>query len=571
MIRKMSAILLVLIFMFSFTVTGIGASGNFEPDCTGPKVEPYAVTGNPTELVDYRDDNKPFSSYFEVTFNDTDYKVNYTVVDSVYLKFWEENGNPIIERAVVKGGTIETGTPGANVYDYDPAVYNDCNLTTPRGQEISWIGFVFTPPPPDDPQPQLTIEKELLDEDGTEITDSDVEFTVTVTGGEGDFETGKDVDFSVNNPAVLGPADGLEFDVEYTVEEVEHPDYDFMSIDPDEPFTLSTEDNEVTVTVVNQVPEEDPQPQLTIEKELLDEDGTEITDSDVEFTVTITGGEFGEGEDFNFSVNDPKVLGPDDDLEFDVVYTITENTGGNYDFEGFKVDGGELDTDSSIEITLLEDEYNDITVTVVNSYDPPDNGNGEREQFGSLTVEKEILNSEAGDNELTFEALVEGPADFGSEVVEFSVENPSRLTGLPFGNYTVTEQDTNDEFIIVEGSGEVNLSSTGQFRVVTLVNQRPDDEDEPEIVVTPEPTETPPVVVDEPEVEIITPEEPAVEPEEEIIVEREEPAVEPEEEVIVVAEERELPRTGGFEFLFMGIGGALAGAGAFLKLRGRKK
>ena len=103
-----------------------------------------------------------------------------------------------------------------------------------------------------DPDPKLTIVKELLDEDGETVANSDVDFTATITGGTGAFESGQEFTFSVNSPKVLGPNDGLEFGVEYTVTEQEHSDYDLISIDPTTPFTLTAENNEVTVTIVNQ-------------------------------------------------------------------------------------------------------------------------------------------------------------------------------------------------------------------------------------------------------------------------------------------------------------------------------
>lgn len=100
------------------------------------------------------------------------------------------------------------------------------------------------------PKPELVIEKVLLDSEGVEVANSDVEFTVILDGGLFDEQ---EIVFSVNEPAVLEFSDGLEFDVPYTVTEVAEEGYIFVSIDPEEAFTLTDEENEVTVTTVNQI------------------------------------------------------------------------------------------------------------------------------------------------------------------------------------------------------------------------------------------------------------------------------------------------------------------------------
>ena len=107
------------------------------------------------------------------------------------------------------------------------------------------------------PKPELVIEKVLLDTEGVEVENSDVEFTVILDGGLFDEQ---EIVISVNEPAVLDISDGLEFDVSYTVTEVAKEGYIFVSIDPEEAFTLTDEENEVTVTVVNQLLSTPPPP-----------------------------------------------------------------------------------------------------------------------------------------------------------------------------------------------------------------------------------------------------------------------------------------------------------------------
>ncbi len=107
------------------------------------------------------------------------------------------------------------------------------------------------------PRPELVIEKVLLDTEGVVVENSNVEFTVILDGGLFDEQ---EILFSVNEPAVLDISDGLEFDVPYTVTEVAKEGYIFVSIDPEAAFTLTDEENEVTVTVVNQMMSPPPPP-----------------------------------------------------------------------------------------------------------------------------------------------------------------------------------------------------------------------------------------------------------------------------------------------------------------------
>jgi len=121
--------------------------------------------------------------------------------------------------------------------------------------------------------------------------------------------------------------------------------------------------------------DDDPDPKLTIKKILLDQNGNEVGSSAEEFTVTIAGGKFEGGQDFTFSVDEPKVLGPDDDLEFGEEYTVTEQEHVDYPFVDI----------APTTITLTEED-NDITVTVVNEEEVT-NGNGAGSAFaGSIAI-----------------------------------------------------------------------------------------------------------------------------------------------------------------------------------------
>jgi len=51
----------------------------------------------------------------------------------------------------VKGGVLQSGTPGGNLYDYRPGgSTGDTGLTTPNNQQISHVSFCWNeePPPP---------------------------------------------------------------------------------------------------------------------------------------------------------------------------------------------------------------------------------------------------------------------------------------------------------------------------------------------------------------------------------------------------------------------------------------
>ncbi len=108
-----------------------------------------------------------------------------------------------------------------------------------------------------DPEPKLTIEKELKDSDGNSTTTEDVEFGIEVKGGTGAFKDGLTYDiFAASGGGVtLDETDGLEFDVTYEVTEVNIPSgYSFVGItisgEATTTVTLTDNNNENEATVI---------------------------------------------------------------------------------------------------------------------------------------------------------------------------------------------------------------------------------------------------------------------------------------------------------------------------------
>ena len=123
---------------------GMAAHAGYEPDCTGPKVQPALYLGNPPE-TGLRIEAPRGAGSFEVVLGGLTYTVHYSVYDGdLYFKFWEQDGAPIVSQVIIKASD-------AHIYNYDPATHNDCNLRPPLnsgGQlaEISWVELAFTPP-----------------------------------------------------------------------------------------------------------------------------------------------------------------------------------------------------------------------------------------------------------------------------------------------------------------------------------------------------------------------------------------------------------------------------------------
>jgi uncharacterized surface anchored protein len=295
----------------------------------------------------------------------------------------------------------------------------------------------------------LTIEKLLLDGNGTEISPDNTEFTVNIKGPEG---YNKDHTFSVNNPLVLE-----ELDLgKYIISEKNIPeDFELISIEKSE-VTLSKDYPEATVVVTNQVIEDiiigEPGA-LIVEKVLLDADKSEITDDDTLFTVNVKGE--GYNQNHTFSVNTPLVL---DDLD-PGEYHITELDPP----EGYK-----FLSISDAHITLSEDHEEDTTVMVTNKIEKE-----EEAILGSLTIEKYLLDADGEtvkDNNVEFTVNVKG-SDYNEDHT-FSVNKPAVITELPLGEYTISEKDIPEGFELISiKKSNVTLSEAYPEATVVVTNK----------------------------------------------------------------------------------------------------
>ncbi len=414
------------------------------------------------------------------------------------------------------------------------------------------------------PRPKLIIEKVLLDSDGVEVENSAVEFTVILDGGLFDEE---EIVFSVNEPAVLDFSDGLEFDVIYTVTEVAKDGYIFVSIDPEEAFTLTDEENEVTVTVVNQEEEEEEETGSIVIEKLVkaDADDEEVIPSNKFFYFNIYNNETDElvHGDVELEVIDGVGTVTIDNLPLGV-YRVEEVVNG-----GFEVI---LDPEDGI-VDLNDAEDNKITVVVVNTPRP------------KLIIEKVLLDSdgvEVENSAVEFTVILDGGL-FDEEEIVFSVNEPAVLDfsdGLEFDViYTVTEV-AKDGYIFVSIDPEEAFTLTDEENevTVTVVNRMVSPPPPP-----PPPPPGPPVIIFTPpvppQVIVIPPPEPQVSPppqaavveadEEEAVaffVSPEDPLSEP-EEVLFVAPAAPLatPSTGGAYLFMFSLVLVLFGSGVMLR------
>ena len=615
-------VLLVGLLAFGTGLIGASASGTCTPT---PGNDPPASSLEPPdgcdELLEYKlDDEPPLNK----TYTHDGFVVTISNMDGYTFDF---EANMPVYYVFVKGGTIPGTSPpesGGCLYSYmSDGTYSGTGLGTPGDQEISHVTFYYCEPVPPEPA-KITVNKSFIPTEASEMLDSidvtltgtsdgashqdgdtqtldpddwtytweelepgtytlseeelggnwsveldpdgditleagdektvtitntyeeepefgeiriqksinraraddeDIKFTAEVEGPNDYYE---EVEFSVEEPKLL---EGLEFG-EYTITEIDIPSP--FSLVSGSPTTVTIDDGNVgdvqVVTITNTRPRNgngpDPTGSITVNKAFVGEVGPGAADNAQTFTINVTGPENFLNQEF--SVNNP--------------WRRTGLDFGEYTIEEVDVPEGYTLESEAIDVTISQTSQ-DAVVTINNSIDEPERG--------SITVNKAFVGEvepSAADNAQTFTINVTGPQDFLGQ--EFSVNESWSASDLPLGTYTIEEVNVPSGYSLETTAQTVTLTSENPGANITIENSIFE-----EIIVDTVPPAVPPVV-EEPEEEVITPEE---------------PAVEPVEEVIVVAEERELPRTGGFEFLFMGIGGALAGAGAFLKLRGRKK
>ena len=472
----------------------------------------------------------------------------------------------------------------------------------------------------EEPEPNLVVEKILVDEEGEEVTDDDTVFDVEIRCGEGALAA----EFGLK-AGESKEVEGLYKGQTYFLEEVnldELPegyswvDYE-VKYEPPFPEVLRNSkidngpieviiesDRTCIVTITNEVKtEEEPEPNLVVEKILVDEEGEEVTDDDTVFDVEIRRGKGEEKvESFQLTGGESKSFDLEEGDYFLEEVNLDELPLG-YSLVGYDVSYiylkpyGVDNSEARAEFEIMKDQKARVVIT--NEVERP-----------NLLVQK-VLKDEEGeevtDDDTVFDVEIrcgEGAvaAEFGlkageSKEVEGLLKGQSyfleevNLDELPEG-YSLKDYDVFyiPPFLDIMENSEAE-DGTVEFVIwqdrtciVTIINEveieeetptrRPrrrtpprDREDENDDVdVDPEPPEVDPDPVD-PDPVVEEPEEPETEPEEE--------EEEPEEEVEVVEEvdpeepevdpDEELPRTGDARALWhFGFGGILMVIGALL-------
>ena len=525
---------------------------------------------------------------------------------------FSNKGDSTDARLVLDGtgsGTYEPGEPlNAEVWHFYTPYFEleglEATVNLHGGEEGPGGGLVisdYCPGSEESAEPILTIVKEVLDADDNLLEENNVEFSFSISGGA--FEDGEVFSFSAVEPKVFGPDNGLEFDVEYTVEEVEHGEYELVSITPST-VILTEEESKITVTIVNreEEPEEPEFGSLVIEK-LLKRDAAdeEVIPSTKVFTFNI----YDNGTDDLVRENiEVEVINGEGSVLVENlplgVYRVEEVAGEAYE--------AVLDPADGI-VDLTESGNEPVTIEVTNTPRPV------------LIIEKVLLDADdeaVEDSDVQFTATLDG-GDFDQFEVTFSVNEPAVLDhsdGLEFDvEYTLTEveqdgyelasinpdqpfiiTDENFEVTVVvinetvrdngdngeengndngeeengDDNGDENGTNGGGTTVTVSVQPEepetePEEEAEEEVQVAQEEPEVEPIIEEE---VVLEPEEPATEPEEveEVVLEPEEPQTEPEEEELVVAPEAPLatPETGGETQLTLAALGALLAAGGLI-------
>jgi len=466
----------------------------------------------------------------------------------------------------------------------------------------------------------LNVQKVLLDEYGNEVTDDDTVFDVEIRCSEvwDDIKESFEISAGETIGTYLEP--GTHYDLREKVEELPEGyslvDYniecDYMSLKTienngewEDYFGFSLEKGQVcTITITNEVKtEEEPEPNLVVEKILVDEEGEEVTDDDTVFDVEIRRGKGEEKvESFQLTGGESKSFDLEEGDYFLEEVNLDELPLG-YSLVGYDVSYiylkpyGVDNSEARAEFEIMKDQKARVVIT--NEVERP-----------NLLVQK-VLKDEEGeevtDDDTVFDVEIrcgEGAvaAEFGlkageSKEVEGLLKGQSyfleevNLDELPEG-YSLKDYDVFyiPPFLDIMENSEAE-DGTVEFVIwqdrtciVTIINEveieeetptrRPrrrtpprDREDENDDVdVDPEPPEVDPDPVD-PDPVVEEPEEPETEPEEE--------EEEPEEEVEVVEEvdpeepevdpDEELPRTGDARALWhFGFGGLLMVIGALL-------
>ena len=427
-------------------------------------------------------------------------------------------------------------TPYFDVYTLTASV------TLTGGAKGPGVGLVISDYCPGEEKidPMLTIKKELLDIAGESIVNSDIQFEFIISGG--DFgDEGRIYNFSVNSPRELGPDDGLQFYVPYTIKEIVNAQYETISISPGEvTLTEETPGNAVTVTITNREKEEE-LGSIIIKKLIkVNVDDEDVIPSTKIFTFNIYNNATNELVRSGIQVNVENGKGSVTVKNLPLmVYRVEEVVNGGYAVTLYPAGG----------IVDLTKEDNEVTIVVTNTPRP------------QLIIRKVLQDTNGvpvASSNIDFKVTLDG-GTFVSKVINFSVNKPAVLDhtdGLQFNvPYTLKEMiNINYPFVIMNPYGPFTLTDEQNVVTVTVTNRIP----------PPPPPPPPPVEEEETEpVErlAIEPEAPMTDP-----PQVEDPETEP-ISLLIVEPERPLatPRTGGMILALTSLGIVLIGSGLILR------
>jgi len=431
-----------------------------------------------------------------------------------------------------------------------------------KGQIQYWVINVLD----DNPQlGEIEISKTLLDHMEQEVTDNDTlfEFKVEMKVAEGEGFIWEEID---DSPVFLKGGEsetitGLPLG-EYRITEKDPPSgYNLVSSNG-LIRSLDNDGDSKKASFTNMMDEFPPVlGEIEISKALVDEEGEEITDDNTNFTFKIEIKVANDDEGFDWVVIDESPIS----LKGGEFEKLTDLPLGEYRITEINIPDGYMlheDTDNPQTTTLETDgDVDEVMFTNVREDDtPPPPELGEIEV--TKVVQNRFGNGISSSTRFYFELQMFNDDEEWEVKEEKSILGNGTVTfdDLEDGLYRVREVRINSDFRLFSDNNlevEVEDASSEEVEFINRLRPPQDDEDddrpprprpepeeepEPEVeseVVIPEPVpEAPPVIVEEPEVEVV-------------------------EEVTPLAT---LPRTGASDpAVFAGFGAAFMALGLFLK------
>ncbi len=273
----------------------------------------------------------------------------------------------------------------------------------------------------------ITVIKDVLNPDGGEVSD-DHEFTVNVGDQSGKVGEGKNEVFTV--------APGI-----YTVSENSDPDYELVSITPDEDYqadgaqVIVGPGEQQTVNVTNK----QKKARIEVSKDVVAPDGTTDVSDNHPFTIQLN-----EGNNESISENNPAT--------FDVnpgLFTVSELDDQDYDEMGCKLPTGA----DAANFTIKSNEQ--FSVTCKN-----------KQKNATINVVKDVVKSD-GETQVSddYPFLV----TLNNEKKNFAEGNPAVFLVAP-GTYEAVEK-VEDKYTLVSNDGPKTVGSNGQA-TITIVNKQ---------------------------------------------------------------------------------------------------